>query len=261
MKRLIKQEQIRLKGIYRITNLLNQEFYIGSTYEGFRARYYKYKSSYKLYKKEKGRNVHPHLFRAFDKYGWDNFEYKIIEILDLPKIEIRIIEEEYIAKLDPHYNICKEPSKGGSPNQGRKLSQEWKDNIGKKSKLYKHSDNIEVLAQVSQKNKDTSSIYRIEKEGVVFEGSLTDCTNIIGCHETSILNWIRRTYNTRDYKGWKVTLLRTQKKKIKVNMENESITFKSLGDCDKYFKMWRGYTSTMTLRNELLLQKYSYEIL
>lgn len=63
------------------------------------------------------------LHNAFKKYDISNFKFEILEIIEDKSI-IRLREEFYIKTLNPKYNICKEPSKGGSPNLGRKLSKE-----------------------------------------------------------------------------------------------------------------------------------------
>lgn len=254
---LTKEEQIS-KGIYKITNLINGDFYIGSTLRTFHVRYANYKSSYKRYKEGFVRAFHPYLFNAFDKYGHENFEYSVVEVSTEDKNSILLREEYFIAILKPVYNICKRPSRGGSPNSGRKLSKEWKQKIAEKSKLYKHTDNKEVYDRVIKKNKDTSSIYKVSKEGKEFTGSFIDCCNYIGIEQTRLHSWF--SGKTTNNEGWSIERLKTQKKKIKVKFETGDVTFNSFGECDRYLNMWRGYTSTKTLRDELLMDKYEYEI-
>ena len=254
---LSKEEQIS-KGIYKITNLINGDFYIGSTLRTFHIRYANYKSSYKRYKEGVTRAFHPYLFNAYNKYGYENFEFSIVEIINGDKKEILNREEYYINTLKPVYNICKRPTVGGSPNSGRKLSPEWKNKIGEKSKLYKHSDTEEVLKKVTQKNKDTSSLYRVWNKDREYIGSLIDCTKFIPIDVVQLLRWYNKECNSRE--GWQVEKLKSQKKRIKVKFETGDITFNSFGECDRYLNMWRGYTSTKTLRDELLMDKYEYEI-
>ena len=65
------------------------------------------------------------------------------------------------------------------------------------------------------------------------------------------------------WKNYKVEVIKTQKKKIKVYIENEIKIFKSYSECDKFFNMWRGYTSTLIndkLTSKLIIDKYKYEI-
>ena len=68
--------------------------------------------------------------------------------------------------------------------------------------------------------------------------------------------------NNKPYCGWFITQATTQKKKIKVVFENNTIIFNSFNECDRYLNMWRGYTSTIVTRKITLLKdKYRYEII
>ena len=62
------------------------------------------------------------------------------------------------------------------------------------------------------------------------------------------------------WKGWKITKLTNQNKIIKVTIENTKLIFNSYSECDKYFDMWKGYTSSQVIKNQLILDKYKYEI-
>jgi len=255
MKNITPDHRIKI-GIYKITNLLNNDFYIGSTIEGFHKRFGKHKSSYKKYKEGK-KSTHPHLFNAFDKYQIENFSFEILEIID-NKDEVRIVEEKYIKDLNPSYNICKHPSKGGSPNLGRKLPIEWKNKIKIKSKLYKHSP--EIYNQKKQQNKDGAAIYKVTKNNETFIGTINNAAIKFNVDSSTLYNTYNKKYNSRT--GIIIEKIKSQKKTIKVFLEEKEIIFKSFSDCDKYFNMWRGYTSTMTTRNEILLiEKYKYKII
>ena len=259
MQYLMSSDDAKLKGVYKITNTINGDCYIGSTTRTFHIRYSNYKSSYKRYKEGNTRAFHPYLFNAFNKYGYENFTFEIVEYSEGTEKEVRLLEEQYIKELKPVYNICQRPSRGGSPNSGRKLTQEWKDRIGKKAKLYKHSDNKETYERIAKKNKDTSSIYKVWRNGEEFTGSLIDCSKFVNKDPALLFKWINGNYNSKE--GWHIEKLKPQKKSIKVKIENKEETFNSYGECDRYFNMWRGYTSTKTLRGELLMDKYEYEIL
>lgn len=100
--------------------------------------------------------MHPILWNAFNKYNIENFTFYVIEELNgYEQIDILEREEYYIKELNPKYNTCKEPTHGGKPNKGRKLTKEWKDNIGYKSSLYTHSD--ESLEKVTKNNKENAT--------------------------------------------------------------------------------------------------------
>lgn len=257
MKHTIQNFQRILKGIYKITNIITKDCYIGSTKEGFYKRFGKHLSSYRNYKEFGKKKIHPILFNAYCKYGIDNFIFEIIEIVeDLDQIQIR--EQFYIQSLNSKYNLCKIPTKGGCPNLNRKLSINWKNNIREKSKLYKHSCN-ENLEKVTINNKLGSSLYKIVTKNEEFTGSLKDCANKFKVDPSSILNWYKDKHSCSfNYQIFKV---KSQKKKIKIFFEKEILIFNSFNDCDKYLNKWRGYTSTMTLRKDILCEKYLYEII
>lgn len=92
-------------GIYKITNLLNDKFYIGSTCN------FKDRKS-----KHKNRKSNTIISRAIQKYGWDNFKFEIIEYCDVDKLIER--ESYYFELLQPFkenngYNILRNPIKNG----------------------------------------------------------------------------------------------------------------------------------------------------
>lgn len=254
MKTTLTPLNKNLKGIYQIFNLINNDFYIGSTRFSFQNRFCKHKSIYKNFKLGK-RNYHPILFAAFDKYGIENFEFRILE-LETDNVLILEKEERYIKSLKPKYNICQEPTKGGRPNLDRKLSEAWRKKIGEKSKLYKHSKEVKALK--SQQNKDLSSVYQIFKGGVLLvEDSLINCANFLKIHPSTIHNVFYKKYKS-EYEVFKI---KSQKKKIKLFLFEEEIILDSFGKCDKYLGMWRGFTSTMILRNESTLKGLKYEVI
>ena len=226
----------------------------GSTILPFKQRLSGHQSDFKKSQQNlEQRKTCPILFAAFAKYGLESFKFEIIEKLK-PEIEIvRQQEESYIKSLNPEYNICTEPTRGGSPNKGRKLSQEWKDNIGKKSSEYKHSP--EVRAKLGLNNKLNACSIRIWKDDFEFIGSAVECDEIIGKGS----GYIQFLLSKAKRAEWKAERLKPQGIKVKISNDEESYIFNSLSACDKYFNMWRGYTSTTILNKRLILDKYNYE--
>lgn len=89
-----------ITGIYKITNIITYDFYIGSTRTSFHKRKLQHFSKLR-------RNKHdsPIFQNAWNKYGESNFEFQIVEICEESKVIFR--EQFYIDSLNPRYNVCK----------------------------------------------------------------------------------------------------------------------------------------------------------
>ena len=131
-------------GIYQLE--INGKFYIGSA-KNLDARIYRH-----LWDLRKNRHCNLKLQRAFNKYGEDSFNYKILEYVDTEKL---ISEEQYyIDTLNPFYNICRVAGntmgvlhseetkrylskirKGKQTSLGRVMSEETRKKIGEKARL------------------------------------------------------------------------------------------------------------------------------
>ena len=100
--------------IYKIKNLINGDFYIGST-QNLNKRYYTHLNHIRTNK-----NTCVKLIRAVNKYGEENFSFEIIEKCSVEDLLNR--EQYYLDFLNPKYNISK---KAGS-NLGIKRTEETK---------------------------------------------------------------------------------------------------------------------------------------
>jgi len=87
--------------IYLIHNKINNKKYIGQTTRGLNNRYYEYKTN--------ANSCNPYLLKAFNKYGFNNFEFSVLDtaqnIDELNYKEIRYIFEYNTTNRNLGYNI------------------------------------------------------------------------------------------------------------------------------------------------------------
>ena len=92
----IRSKANAISGIYKITNLITNDFYIGSS-KNIESRLAYHKAKFKS-----NEETFNKLYLDFKKYGLENFKF---EILEKCSTNIKEKEQEYIDKLKPHYNI------------------------------------------------------------------------------------------------------------------------------------------------------------
>lgn len=82
-------------GIYKIYNLINKKFYIGSSIN--------VKKRWREHKRDLNKNKHhsKHLQRAWNKYGKDNFRFELLEIVD--DKDILLEREQYYLDITKSY--------------------------------------------------------------------------------------------------------------------------------------------------------------
>ena len=146
-----------MKGIYKITNNINNKCYIGSSVN-IKRRIITHK-----YFLKKGTHHCEHLQRAWLKYGCENFKFEIIEIVD-DVLELEEIEQKYIDNVNREmlYNGCLKAGnksgfkhsddtkkKIGLGNKGKKQSEETKKKLSEINKGKKLSD--ETKNKISNK--------------------------------------------------------------------------------------------------------------
>jgi len=154
-------------GVYRIINLLNEKFYIGSTIDLMKRKV----NHFNILKINKHKNKH--LQNSWNKYGEENFKFEIIELVeDVNNLIDR--EQYYISK---YWDSCKtcyniSPTAGNTLGvkmseeskmkmsklkTGKKLSEEHKKKIsesGKGRKLTKENQQILIKANTGAKRSE-----------------------------------------------------------------------------------------------------------
>lgn len=103
--------------VYRIENKINGKFYIGKTSKTIDERWKRHKYDCNC-KKDNTR-----LYNALRKYGYENFEIYVFEMLneDHPRLNDR--ERYWIEVLEPEYNMTKG---GDGGNTGNRVGRRWK---------------------------------------------------------------------------------------------------------------------------------------
>lgn len=88
-----------MSGVYQITSLINGHRYIGSSVslQKRRATHFSFL--------RKNRHTNAYLQRAYNLYGADNFEFKVLLLCD-PENCI-IYEQAYLDALQPEYNLLR----------------------------------------------------------------------------------------------------------------------------------------------------------
>jgi hypothetical protein len=107
-KSTILKDNKNKSGVYKYTNIVTNEDYVGSS-TNIGKRFSRYFSI--NYLKSKTERYNSRIYTAILKYGYDNFNIEILEYMSLSskgdKNALISREQHYIDLLKPRYNICK----------------------------------------------------------------------------------------------------------------------------------------------------------
>ena len=122
----------KISGVYKITNTVTNDFYIGSSKDIKRRwREHKCKSRWKQ---------HPNnpLYQDMQKYGIDKFEFEILAEVEIE--ELKLTEQQFIETLNPTYNQMN--ANGLNIERRKKAKKEYEktDKRKKYKKEYEKSD-------------------------------------------------------------------------------------------------------------------------
>ena len=87
---------MKISGVYKITNTITGDFYIGSSKD--------VKRRWSSHKWQSTWNEQPNkqLYQDMQKFGVDKFEFEVLEIVEADKL--KEIEQQFIEALKPTYN-------------------------------------------------------------------------------------------------------------------------------------------------------------
>lgn len=181
-------------GVYKITNLINSKFYIGSSSRNLLERFNKHQYQLKS-------NIHTnkHLQSSYNKYGIENFKFEILEYCSRDTCIER--EQFYIDTLKPQYN--KNLIAGSSLNV--KHSEETKDKIrqkalGRKSKRKGTKCSEETIKKLKLKIR-RHILYIYKDEILIYTfNSVNDASKILKMSRHTIYSMINEPLKRRKNK-------------------------------------------------------------
>ena len=213
-----KIENLKLKGIYSITNINNNKIYIGSTFKSFIGRF---KQHYNKLNQNKHHSLY--LQNAWNKYGENNFIFRIVEIIN-EKDLLLDREKFYIEKyksFEKGYNLNPNPNTSPMYNDKSRLKSSlthkkiWaerkqtlsEDEYNNLCKKYVHSyGKIPWNKNIQMLEHQKVNMRTPKKNGISDKMKQTYLNNSLSAYHKAdyILvydnknNWVNTFYNVRD---------------------------------------------------------------
>ena len=141
----------KISAVYKITNTVTGDFYIGSS-KNVKQRwtFHKCPSSWKRYSNNQ-------MYLDMKKYGIDKFEFQVIE--EAEQEELKVAEQQFIEKLKPTYN---QMNASGWDIERRKESQKKYNKTEKGKKSRKKAVN-KYYSQLCFYNDETLTLNALSK--------------------------------------------------------------------------------------------------
>lgn len=179
----------KMVGIYRITNLITGDCYIGKT-KNFRKRIWNHK-----YK-----GVHSKLFESdIEAYGWDNFKAEMIE--ECAEKDLTEREAYYIEQEKPKYNTIV---------RGRKRSEETKKKISESltGRKQSHETKAKRIASILKRHETIPQLNlghrkKCASDEREFE-SVKEMANYYGVTSSSATHALKKGHKIKGHKVWYV---------------------------------------------------------
>lgn len=138
----------KINGIYGIKNKINSKVYVGKTQTSFGDRW----DCHKV-KLRNNKHDNTYLQRSWNKYGEDNFEFYIIEIIrDSKNNELYNEREKYWIKYFKDLKLSYNMSDGGDGTPGCKVSEHAKRIIGEKNRINMTGRKASLATRVKMSN-------------------------------------------------------------------------------------------------------------
>ena len=142
---------MKISGIYKITNTVTGDFYIGSSKDVKRRwNEHKCQSRWK-------QNPNNPLYNDMQKYGVDKFVFEVLE--EVEENKLKEAEQQFIEKLQPTYNSNNAKGLNVERRKESKKKYEKIDKRKKYKKEYNKSDKGKKSQRKAQKEYDNQLCY------------------------------------------------------------------------------------------------------
>ena len=137
---------MKISGIYKITNTVTNDFYIGSS-KNVKQRWANHKCKSKW-------NEHPNnpMYIDMRKYGVDKFVFEVLEVVE--EKQLKVTEQQFIETLKPTYNNYR--AKGWNTERYKEYNKEYEKSD--KRKEYKKEYKKEYNNQLCLYNGETLTL-------------------------------------------------------------------------------------------------------
>lgn len=245
-------DKIKLIGIYKIQNKVNNKCYIGSSID-ITNRFYVHLSSLRH---NKHQNIY--LQNAWNKYGEDNFDVEIIEQCDKCILSER---EQYYVDLLGNYNITKEVIRN-TPSEESKL---------------KHSNTRKEMHKLGLLSKTVRSIIQYDLNGNKIKEweSITEASKNLNINQSTILRVLKNTYKQGKGFIWryledkeipivdftrKDIVKNSRSKKVILTSNDEKLEFDSIKLAARHFNITRHNFTQYITKNLKFKRKYKIDL-
>lgn len=166
------KEYNKKAGIYKWENKINHKCYIGQSIDlGSRLRHHVYNF--------KHNRCNAPIYRAFNKYGIENFDVEVLYIIDHPESNIKPLldrlEIAYIEKYNSYGGTGYNQTRGGDSGiLGYKFTEEQLRRVKKNAIVSGKECCIGVY------------IYNIKTNWTIYSPSISFAANIIGCKHSAV---------------------------------------------------------------------------
>lgn len=216
-------------GIYYFRNKINNKYYIGQSIK-IRKRVLHHLSNYKT---ERYNNA---IYRAFKKYGFENFEFGILNtfrnaLSKETKEKLDELEKYYIQKYNSYGQTGYNETLGGDAGiLGYKMTEDQLEKISKASKL----------------NNTTAKkiyMYNLKDKYYITACSIRDASKITGIYYSNISRLVNKKYIKNTVKYFLCSFLKEDLENQKNSLTKEEIEYIISNENIGRFKKGHNYSS------------------